>query len=138
MLASRDATRTRGARRARRAFVRSQLLSDNPESRPVLCYLITFLELAEIPAVEITSRLFGGAGAGGEPSVVAKMVLDAIKATKIEGLARRPGEAWVELLRFARARRAMEQGSGLPQRAVRRRRQALARRPTGRRRVHLG
>ena len=56
--------------------------------------------------VEISSRLFGGAGAGGEPSVVGKMVLDAIKATKVEGLARRPGESWVELLRFARARRA--------------------------------
>ena len=69
------------------------LFTDNPESRPVLCYLVAFLALADVPAVEISSRLFGGGGGGGEPSVVGKMVLDAIKATKVEGLARRPGEA---------------------------------------------
>ena len=47
-----------------------------------------------------------------------KMVLDAIKATKIKGLARwpwsRPGESWVELLRFARERRATVARSRVP------------------------
>ena len=80
---------TRSARR-RRNELAHLLFTDNPESRPVLCYLITFRALADVSAVEISSRLFGGAGGGGEPSVVAKMVLDAIKATKVEGLARRP------------------------------------------------
>ena len=70
-----------------------------------MCYLIAFLALADVPAVEISSCLFGGSGGCGEPSVMGKMTLDAIKATKVEGLARRLGESWVELLRLARARR---------------------------------
>ena len=73
------------------------LFTDNPESRPVLCYLIAFLALADVSSVEISSRLFGGSGAGGKPSVVAKMVLDAIKETKVEGLVRRPGGQSINL-----------------------------------------
>ena len=45
---------TRSARRARRNELAHVLLTDNPESRPVLCYLITFLALADVSAVEIS------------------------------------------------------------------------------------
>ena len=54
------AVEARGAVPARneRAHV---LFTDNLESRPVLCYLITFLALADVSSVKISSRLFGGA-----------------------------------------------------------------------------
>ena len=63
----------------RRSNATGLVFSDNMESRVVLCRLITFLPPSDLAAVECTAPLF----CRGDPSVVAKMVLDALKVGRL-------------------------------------------------------
>ena len=88
------------AKRARSAPPSASRLF-TPEFEDVLCYLLKFLPLAvdlsELAAVEMTSRLFGAATNG----VVATVVRDTLKAMAHQAPHPRTGEGWTRLLKAA-------------------------------------